>query len=530
MRRFLSVWCPDWPLDRLRRERRAARTGTPDPSPKRGERPRAPFALTEAGADGIRIAAANPPARADGIDAGLALAEARARLPDLGTEEIDRSADAAALRGLAGWMIRWSPLAAVDGTDGVMLETTGCAHLWGGESAMMAAISAALDGAGICHRLGLAATPGAAWALAHAADGPLTRIAEGTPRALEAGLADLPVAGLRLGREASTLLRRFGLVRIGQLYGLDRRALARRFQSAETADRVVLRLDQALGRRAEPLDVLRPRPDFARRLACPEPLLDLEGLRTGLTRLLDALCGDLCEAGLGARRLRLAAFRSDGGVSEAEIATARPSRDPTHLARLFAERLEGIDPGFGVDLLLLEAPRAEPIATAPRPLARNLAADPVDLDALAALADRITARLGPGAVTVAAPVESHIPERAVAERGFEGRLPDWPTALPAGPRPLRMLAAPEAVEVVAEIPDGPPAQFVWRRLVRRVVRADGPERIAPEWWRVEESLPRARDYYRVEDADGRRYWLYREGLYGDGRGGAPRWFLHGLFA
>jgi protein ImuB len=512
------VWLTDWPLDRLRRTGGAAPGETG-------------LALTERAAEGLRVVAADGPARAQGIVPGLTLADARARAPALASAEIDRAADAAALEALARWAMRYTPSAAVDGPDGLMLDVTGCAHLWSGESEMMADLSARLDRAGLAHRLGLGPAPGAAWALAHGAGERLARL-EGDP---EAGLADLPVNALRLSEETLTLLRRFGLARIGQLSGIPRAALARRFRSAEAADRVLLRLDQALGRVAEPLGPLAPPPEHAARLPCPEPLLDAAGVAAGLGRLLARLADELAAAGRGARRFTLRAFRADGTADALEIGTARPARDPAHLARLFEDRLERLDPGHGIDLLTLEAHGLAAMEETPRPLARGFAGADTDPQALAALADRLAARLGEGAVAIASPVGSHLPERAERTAPFAGGMPDWTGApTPLAPRPLRLLDRPEPVEVLAEVPDGPPVRFVWRRVARAVRRADGPERIGPEWWRAApgpaEALPRARDYYRVEDADGRRYWLYREGLYGDGRGEAPRWFVHGLFA
>ena len=515
-RRCLSLWCADWPIDRLRRARAAA-----------GEALASPLALTETGARGRVVAAADAPARAAGIAPGMTLSAARARLPDLAAEPIDRGADAAALKGLVGWLTRWSPRAAPDGADGAMLDVTGCAHLFGGESAMLAGISRRLDAAGIAHRLGLGPTPGAAWALAHTAPGRITRL-DAPPAE---GLADLPVAGLRLSTAALAALRRFGLTRIGQLTALDRGALARRFPSREAAEAVLTRLDQALGRRAEPVEPLLPVPELAERLPCPEPLIGLDGLAAALERLLPPLCDGLAAAGQGARELVLTAWRADGTLGRLAVRTARPARDPAHFARLFADRLAGLDPGHGIDLVELAAAATAPMEATPRPLSQEMTGEAVDIAALAALADRIGARLGAAAVTVTAPAASHIPERAERVARFADDLPDWSAPDPAtGPRPARMLERPEPVEVIARVPDGPPVRFVWRRVARQVVRAEGPERIAPEWWDLSERLPRARDYYRVEDAAGRRYWLYREGLYGDGRGGDPRWFLHGLFA
>jgi len=474
--------------------------------------------------------AATAPARAGGVWPGLPLADARARVPDLVSEPVDRQADGDALRALTLWMIRWSPVAAVDGLDGAMLDITGVAHLFGGEAGLLADISRSLDRLGLTHRLAIADTPGAAWALAHEGRAQLTRL-DGPA---EAGIADLPAAGLRLGPEALALLRRFGLTRIGQLYGIDRKALTRRFALGETADRVMLRLDQALGRVAEPLAGLAEPAEHRVRLDCPEPIGTREAVEEGLGRLMADLAHRLESAGLGARRFRLSAFRSDGTVSEVSIATARPERAPAHLLRLFGERLDRIDPGFGIDLLVLEASGCGAHDTAPRPLTRDLARDPVDPAALSALADRLTVRLGDGAVQVIEPVASHLPERSDNIRAFLGHLPNWPPEGslpdPAGPaRPLTLLDRPEPVNVVAEILDGPPMRFLWRRVMRRVAKAEGPERIGPEWWRAEGRQARTRDYYRVEDQEGGRYWIYRDGLYGDGRGGMPVWYLHGIF-
>ncbi len=128
--------------------------------------------------------------------------------------------------------------------------------------------------------------------------------------------------------------------------------------------------------------------------------------------------------------------------------------------------------------------------------------------------------------------ESHLPERA---SGWEAAIRDRPTPNPSRLRegssknaPQRLLDRPEAIAVVYATPEGLPRRFVWRRAVHDIARVEGPERIAPEWWR-EPSTSRLRDYYRVEDQAGRRYWIYREGVIGDGRGGVPDWFIHGLF-
>lgn len=483
------------------------------------------------------MAAANQAAQGAGIHPGLPFTDARATLPDLASEEIDRESDTKALRALAAWMVRFSPLVGIDGDDGLILETTGCDHLFGGEAGMTAELSARLSRAGYGHRLAFAGTLGAAWALAHTSAGkdkPVI-LPSGDERA---GLADLPAHALRLSDAARTLLRRFGLTRIGQLYDIDRKALTRRFNSRQAGDAVTLRLDQALGLRSEPFTPFRTPTDYSARMPCPEPLTEGAGISAGLAHLTETLCARLSAGGVGAQSFLFQAFRSDGEVIATRVNAARPVRTPDHLLRLFREKIDSIDPGFGIDLLLLEAFRTGEMTTGSRPLAGDIAQADIDEEALAALADRINARLGEGIVTVTLPQARHPVQVSEKTTAFTGQNMDGaaaPNSLP-GLRPARLFERPERVDVIAEVPDGPPQRFVWRRKIRRVIRADGPERIAPEWWtylppRPGETacLPRTRDYYRVEDEEGRRYWVFREGLYGDDRGEAPDWFVQGLF-
>lgn len=533
MKRYLSVWFPDWPLDRLHRARRH---GKPWPAERLAKAP--PFVLHEKSAYGLTVAAANPAAQAAGIQAGMRFSDARACLPGLSSEEIDRESDARALNLLARWMTCFSPLVALEGEDGLLLETTGCDHLFGGETRIAATLSEKLARTGYDHRIAIAGTPGAAQAVArHGA-------MRGAPQILSesqvrGGLSDLPVQALRLSPEAATLLRRFGLTRIGQLYGIDRKALARRFQSRQAADAVCLRLDQALGIRLEPITPLRPLAEHACRLPCPEPLTHAAGVEAGLQQLTEVLCADLSGKGLGGRHFLFTAFHSDGQVSEISAQAARPVRTPGHILRLFREKIDKVNPGFGIDLLLLEALRTGPMEMGSQRLSGELAATGVDEVALSALADRINARLGDNTVTLVIADARHAPDKAERCAAFTGTLPPAaPSATGKGAlRPVRMLSWPERVDVIAQVPDGPPLSFVWRRVIRRVVRSDGPERIAPEWWTFlpgkearPGTLPRTRDYYRIEDADGRRYWVFREGLYDDGRGQLPEWFVQGLFA
>lgn len=473
----------------------------------------------------------------------MPVADARARLPMLRVADAEPAACAQTLAALAGWCTRYTPWTAANSPDGVFLDVTGCAHLFGGEAALLADLSGRLEGFGLEARAALAETLGAAWAMARFGDGDAVEIV--LPGATRAALTPLPVAALRLSPADAGALSRLGLKRIGDLYDLPRAALARRF-----GDGVARRLDQALGHAADPVS---PRPPVAPHRvhrAFAEPVLLREEIEAALDDLLTRLCTRLARAGRGARRLALALARIDGSRVNLAIGTSAPARDPRHLARLFAEHLTGIDPEFGIESMVLTATATEALGArqlrldglavgglaAGGPAASELAtSDGADgrEGGIAPLIDHLGNRLGAEAVMRFVPRRSHLPERAVrrapafAGTPAGGEKPEAPIA--TGPRPLRLLDPPEPVEAVAPVPDDPPLMFRWRRAVHRVARADGPERIAPEWWR--EAAPTARetrDYYRVEDEDGRRFWLYRHGLYRPGA--APTWFLHGFFA
>jgi protein ImuB len=302
--------------------------------------------------------------------------------------------------------------------------------------------------------------------------------------------------------------------------GVPRLALARRFAGAEPQDDPLLRLDQAMGRRPEPLAPPEAPPGFLVRRVLAEAVQDP-------VPHLPALCADLCaaleRAGFGARRVSLALFRTDGRVAFVEAATARATRNAAHLLRLLDGRVGGIDPGFGFDLLALAAPVAERLPARQPGLDRQGEQG----DDLAHLIDRLHARFGEGALRRPVLRESHVPERREAWQAAEAD--PRPVAAASLPRPLRLFDPPEEAHgVLYAVPEGPPAQFTWRRVAHRVVRAAGPERIAPEWWRDRPGT-RLRDYYRVEDEEGRRFWIFREGFSGDGRGDAPRWFVQGAF-
>ena len=519
MRRVLYLWLPRWPIDRMGRSARMLSRGKNSAAPAED----APFATVIEAAGRRLLAAFNPAASAAGLAPGMPLADALSFLPGLATAAAEPAEDMAALRRLAEWCGRYSPWTAPDGADGVRVEITGSAHLWSGEPALAADLMSRLDRQGIASRIAVADTLGAAWALARFAQTG-ERIVILPPGDGRTGLTPLPVEALRLDPATAQGLRRVGLKRVGDLYAMPRAALARRFGEA-----VARRLDQALDDLPEPLSPLGEAPVRRVRLSFAEPIADPADLALAAERLAEDLVLRLAREGVGARRLDLAFHRIDGRVERIVLGTARPSRDPRHLAALFKERLDTVDPGLGIEDMILAAFAVEPLP----PEQIGFAGSP-DTGAMAGtglLLDRLGNRLGLAALYRLEPRESHIPERASVRMPL-GAGPCPPAAWVSGkpPRPIRLFEPPEPVDAFWLLPDDPPFRFTWRRRPHRVTRADGPERIAEEWWRSEGSgaVDAIRDYYRVEDEEGRRFWLFRAGL-SDGDH-SPRWFIHGIFA
>ena len=524
MSRFVSVFLPHLAIERLKRER--AGCGA---APLADDRPLAIVGTEERG---LLLTAVNAASVSEGLFPGLGLADARAICPHLLTLPAAPKKDEDALLDLARWAsCRYSPTLNADGDDGLWLEVTGVPHLFGGERALLADMARRLARAGLTARLVLAETLGGAHALSRYAGSSSIIVPGGE---IEAALAPLPVEALRLEPEIVTLLKRLGLKRIGQLYALPRASLERRFHSKVTADSVLLRLDQALGRTQEPRIPLLPSPDFVARLPFPEPLITHDGVLAGLDHLASALCAKLARAGRGCRRAALWVARADGSSTLIEAGLSTPSREPKHLLRLIEDKVEELDMGFGVDLMVLSA-----LVTETLPLAQTSLTEANGKIGPEALIDRLANRLGPRAVRRLVPRASHIPELAQSLRNAFAGPSLWPAQPKRPPRPPLLFARPEPLTVLAEIPEGPPARFTWRHVTRRVVKAEGPERIAPEWWRNPSptspppcrgrEYARPRDYYRVEDEDGHRYWMFREGLYQESEHGVPSWYLHGVF-
>jgi protein ImuB len=526
--RILALWFPRLPAERVLRQRfgRSWRSRMPATQP--------PLLFSSRENNTQRVAALDERAAALGLRCGLGIAEARAMHPSVEVIEAEPEADRRLLEALADWCDRYTPLVALDGEDGLFLDITGCAHLFGGERALLDDLLARFFHQGFEVRAVLASTPGAAWAAAR----------YGTDSVIEQGeeagsIAPLPLAALRLNAKICAGLESVGLRFAGAILDLPRAPLVRRFGKI-----VTLRIDQALGRVDEPISPRLAVPALIMERHFAEPIALMEDIETLVTALSRQLKSELERRGEGAQLLQLQLFRVDGAVARINVATSRPSRDPAVIRRLFHEKLSvcapDLDAGFGFDLVRLAVMAAAPLE---EEQVRLDAAGPDRDGDMTLFADKVRARLGERALTRPQMIESHIPERAarpVSLCAQHSSALHSSSARPAPPpglaalataarqRPIRLFDHPERIDITsAEVPEGPPSHFRWRRASYRVAAAEGPERIAPEWWRDDQSD--TRDYFRVEDDSGRRYWLYRQGFYDDPEA-APRWFMHGVFA
>lgn len=467
----------------------------------------------------------------------MTLADARAMLPALEVAEADASAEAELLAGIADWCRRFTPLAALNSPDGVLLDVSGASHLFGGERTLLAEIVAALAAQGFAARAALAPNPALAWALARFAD--IELVPPDIPeRDLHKLVADLPIAALRIDSETTAALAQAGLRRIGDLLMRPRAPIAARFGAP-----IVARLDAILGIRGDPLSPRFETPAYLVERRFAEGIARREDIEATIAGLAHELCALLERHGESAREIDVSLFRVDGVVKHLSAGTSRPLRDAKLIARLFRERIEaageeGLDTGYGFDVVRLAAIKVERAAMPQSTLAIEAAVNGADYSAdLADLIDQLGARLGWRRVLRFEQQETHIPEFAVAAipvaqtrgRSVAHATQNGSTAnanlLPA--RPLKLLERPEPIEAIAAVPDSPPAKFRWRRVWHDISAIEGPERIAPEWWKHEEAAL-TRDYFRAEDASGQRFWLFREGLYTT-ETVEPRWFLHGLF-
>ena len=467
-----------------------------------------PFALVLRAGNADHLHCLNPLAEAQGLHRGMALADARAICPGLETRPADLARESAALAALRRWCVRYAPMVANDGADGLIADITGVAHLFGGEEELRADLQARLARSGISGTSAIAGSRGAAHALARHGGGV---IAEGM---LAEGLGPLPITALRVDPDTAAGLARLGLTRIRDLLPLPRAPLAKRFGPG-----LILRLDQALGGQAEPVAAAPDVPHFGVRMTLPEPIGLQSDVMAGLARLLDRLCATLAQHHRGARRVRLELRRVDRGSAQVEIGLARPMRDPARIAALFQKGVEEIDAGFGIDVLRLSAPITEPLAPEQIGGGTVLQHD----DALSDLISRLGNRIGFDRVLRLLPAESKIPERSflLAPAAYSAAEKAFPQGGP--PRPI-LLFPPEPVTTTEGRPGRPPVHLVWRRMRLSTLRATGPERIAPEWWFDDPAWRTGlRDYWRIETREGPRLWLFHTPQ-------DSNWFVQGEFA
>ena len=521
-RRILSLRLPRLPTDRIKR----TRLHNGDAALDRG------YIVVAKHKNALQICALDDVAARRGLEVGLPLANARAVCPDVEVVDDDAIADTKLLSDIADWCDRYTPLVALDPPHGLLLDITGCAHLFGGEAALMKAVCAALATQGFAVSAAIAGTAACARTLSRVMHGRTVRAGDESN-----AVTSLPVSALGADAAITRGLRRAGLKTIGDVASRNSSEIAARFGADFTS-----LLAQALGQSDAPISPRKPLPDYIVEKRFAEPVATDTVIVATLSTLAQMLVAAMERQGKGARRLEALFFRTDGAVRSLSVETGQPVTKPAMIDRLFRERLDALadplDPGFGFDLVRLSASRTEIVVQQQR----DLDANAHNNDELSALIDRIAARIGGRRVVVYLPQDTHLPERAVWSATAQhhlavAALAQWPEPVAQEPplRPLRLFERPERIEVpFAQVPDGPPARFTWRRMLYIVNRAEGPERIAMEWWKQAEGP--TRDYFRIEDDLGLRFWIYRNGLYGSEIDPAtqepvpPGWFVHGLFA
>lgn len=472
-----------------------------------------PFALSFPDHGRMMITSVNVLAKKQGVHAGMVVADARTIIPSLEVLDDKPNLPDTLLKGIAEWCIRYTPFVAIDMPSGIILDITGCAHLWGGEKEYLADIVNRLYHFGYSTRAATADTIGAAWAISH--HGHDAMIVETGKQQM--ALLSLPPAALRIDPEIVERLEKLGLRQIKDFINMPRSALRRRF-----GQKFLQRLDQALGFEDEVINPIQPILPYQQRLPCLEPIVTLTGIEIALQRLLDCLCHRLQQEQKGLRSALLKCYRADGKIEKIEIGTNRPSCNVKHLFKLFEIKMGEIEPASGIELFLLEAPKVEDLLTVQNKLWENNAGL-ADIK-LAELLDRIAGKISAGNIHRYVPAEHFWPERSFKQAlSIDEKIQtEWKVDRP---RPLQLLSSPESIEVTAPVPDYPPMLFRYKEKLHKIVKADGPERIEQEWWLQE---GQHRDYYYVEDEEGCRYWLFRSGHYDVDK--TYRWFIHGFFA
>jgi protein ImuB len=469
------------------------------------------------------ITATNAVVESRGISVGMAVADARALVPEIEVRDDKPDLISKLLRRLAEWCIRFTPIVAIDLPDGLLLDVTGCSHLWGGDEAYLNDIIKKLSARGYDVRACIADTAGLAWGMVRYGGG--RDIAPGTSHLAHfivtrenhfEALMSLPPEGLRLEMETSQRLHKLGLHQASQFIRMPRNALRKRF-----GPDILLQIDKATGQEIEPVVPVTPIEPYTERLPCMEPIVTAPGIEIALKELLNTLCLRLQQEQKGLRQAVFKGYRVDGKTVQISIGTNRPTHHVKHLFKLFELKLPTLEPALGIELFVLEAPKVDDHFSKQEKMWEGVGG--LGDERLSELIDRLASKVGIDSIHRYLPDEHYWPERSIRMTSslVEKPATDWRSDKL---RPLHMLVKPEPIDVTAPIPDYPPMLFRHKGQLHQVVKADGPERIEQEWWLQQ---GQHRDYYRVEDEKGNRYWLFRLGHYHDK---TYQWFLHGYFA
>jgi protein ImuB len=498
-RRFVSIWFPYLITDWFAISKPALKP--------------LPFVVAASSHGRMIVTAANPLAEGKGIHQHMSLADARAIYPSLEVVNDQPGLIEKILQRIACWCIRFTPVAAVDLPAGIILETTGCAHLWGGDKEYLTEIIKRIQAKGFYVKAAMADTIGTAWAVARFRKSSCVIHVNKHLEALET----LPVEALRIEPAITERLHKLGLHQVKDLLTMKRTTLRRRFGTE-----ILTRIYQALGKEQEFIEPVHQPEPHQERLPCLEPIQRIEGIEIALQQLLEALCIKLRSEGKGIREVVLKCYRVDGKDQQVNINTSAASTNTKHLFKLFEPKLGKIEPAMGIELFILDANKVEDYSPVQEAFWKQTAG--VNDPRIAELVDRIAGRIGMNAIYRYLPAEHYLPERSFQKTTTLKDAPSTAWKFDR-PRPIHLLATPQRIEVTAPVPDYPPLHFRYKGKLHKIVKADGPERIEQEWW-IRDG--QHRDYYSVQDEDGCRYWLFRSGHYDSAK--TYSWYLHGFFA
>jgi len=472
-----------------------------------------PFVLAVPQRGRMIITEVSAVAKGKGLSAGMIITDAKVALPEVQVYDDKLGLATKLLNNLAVWCIKYTPIAAVDSTDGLILDVSGCTHLWGSEEAYLKDILSKLKDIGYHVRAAMADTIGTAWAVSrYGRVKAIIKSGEQTE-----ALMTLPPAALRIETNVAECLQKLGFYQIKSFMNMQRSSLRRRF-----GEQVLLKLDHALGYKEEIIKPVIPVEPYSERLSCLEPIQTASGIEIALQKLLEALCTRLQKESKGLRLATFKCYRVDNNVQQIKIRTNHPSHSTTHLFKLFETKIATIEPALGIELFTLEASKIENMQSTQETFWTMNSS--LECREVAELLDNLESKFGNNIIHRYLPDEHHLSERSIklAESLKEKPTTTWKTDKP---RPIQLLNNPQPIDVTAPIPDYPPMNFRYKDKLHNVVKADTCERIESEWW-IDKGLHR--DYYIVEDEEGKRYWLFRLGHYNDNN--KPSWFIHGFFA